>query len=89
VSTTRTIFSPALKTFGIKPRRIIFVDLYQYKECLWAVEETLKCDALTAVVGELGELNFAESRRLQLAVERSNVTGFIHAGDKGYIQQSY
>lgn len=78
VSTKRTVFPPALKTFGIKPQRIIFVDLYKYKECLWAVEEALKCDALTAVVGELGELSFAESRRLQLAVEKSNVTGFIH-----------
>lgn len=78
ISTKRTVFPPALKAFGIKPQRIIFVDLFKYKECLWAVEEALKCDALTAVVGEIGELTFAESRRLQLAVEKSHVTGFIH-----------
>jgi protein ImuA len=29
-------------------------------------------------VGELNELSFIDSRRLQLAVERSRVTGFIH-----------
>src|SRR5690606_15052623 len=42
------------------------------------IEEALKCDALAAVVGEIGELGFNESRRLQLAVERSQVTGLIH-----------
>ena len=81
VSTKRTVFPPALKIFGIRPQRIIFVDLYRYKECLWAIEEALKCDALTAVIGEIGELTFAGSRRLQLAVEKSNVTGFIHRYD--------
>jgi protein ImuA len=29
-------------------------------------------------VGELTELSFSDSRRLQLAVEKSHVTGFIH-----------
>lgn len=78
VSLNRTIFPPALRAFGISPDRIIFVDLKRQKEALWAIEEGLKCDALTAVIGELGELSFTESRRLQLAVEQSHVTGFIH-----------
>jgi len=29
-------------------------------------------------VGELKEISFMESRRLQLAVEKSHITGFIH-----------
>jgi protein ImuA len=37
----------------------------------------LKCGALAAVVGELQEIGFTASRRLQLAVEQSGVTGFI------------
>ncbi len=41
------------------------------------MEEALKCDGLAAVVGEINEINFASSRRLQLAVEQSRVTGFI------------
>jgi len=32
---------------------------------------------LTAVVGEMKEISFTASRRLQLAVEQSQVTGFI------------
>ena len=74
----RTVFPPALKMFGIEPHRIIFIDVSRPKEALWAVEEALKCEALVAVVGELSELTFTESRRLQLAVEHSKVTGFIH-----------
>lgn len=44
---------------------------------MWAMEEALKCGALTAVVGEMQEISFTASRRLQLAVEQSQVTGFI------------
>jgi protein ImuA len=74
----QTIFPPALKIFGIEPQRIIFMELARPKECLWAIEEALKCNSVTAVIGEVGALTFAESRRLQLAVENSKATGFIH-----------
>lgn len=78
VSTRRTAFPPALKLFGIEPERILFIDVAKEKEALWAFEEGLKCEALAVVVGEWSELSFAQSRRLQLAVEQSHVTGFIH-----------
>ena len=77
ISASRTIFPPALKLFGISPDRIIFIDLQKEKEIMWAMEEALKCKGLSAVIGEMQELNFTASRRLQLAVEQSNVTGFI------------
>ena len=78
ISTKRTLFPPALNIFGIAPDRVIFIDLWKQKEVLWAIEEALKCNALSVVIGELSELSFTESRRLQLAVEQSRVTGFIH-----------
>jgi len=74
----RSVFPPALKNFGINPESILFVDARSTKETLWVLEEALKCEALTAVVGELSEISFNDSRRLQLAVEHSKVTGFIH-----------
>jgi len=76
--TRRTLFPPALTIFGINPERIIFIDCNNYKEVLWTIEEALKCEVLSAVVGELREFSFKESRRLQLVVEQSSVTGFIH-----------
>lgn len=78
VSNKRTLFPPALTVFGIAPDRIVFIDLRRQKDVLWAIEEALRCNAVSAVIGELSELSFNESRRLQLAVEQSRVTGFIH-----------
>ena len=77
ISSTRKLFPPALKSFGIQPDRFIFIDLQKEKHITWAMEEALKCSALTAVIGEMKEINFTASRRLQLAVEQSKVTGFI------------
>ncbi|HKH61279.1 MAG TPA: hypothetical protein VKA49_10640 [Flavitalea sp.] len=77
ISSARTIFPPGLKTFGIDPDKIVFVDLQKQKDVLWVMEEALKCEGITAVVGEMSELSFTASRRLQLAVNQSRVTGFI------------
>jgi protein ImuA len=77
ISPSQTIFPPSLKSFGIEPDKIVFINLQKEKDRLWALEEALKCDGIAAVVGEIQELSFTVSRRLQLAVEQSLVTGFI------------
>jgi protein ImuA len=77
VSATRTIFPPALYNYGIAPDKIIFIDLKNEKQVAWVMEEALKCEGLAAVIGEMREIDFTTSRRLQLAVEQSRVTGFI------------
>lgn len=77
ISTSKKIFPPALHNFGVSPDRIIFVALKNEKEVLWAMDEALKCSAITSVIGEIAEISFNDSRRLQLAVEQSKSTGFI------------
>jgi len=77
ISASGNIFPPALKSFGIAPDKIIFIELKKENQMLWAMEEALKCEGLAAVIGEIKELSFTASRRLQLAVEQSQVTGFI------------
>ena len=77
ISKTRKLFPPALKVFGVSPDRIIFIDLEREKDILWVREVALYCVGLVAVIGEVREISFAQSRRLQLAVESSRVTGFI------------
>jgi protein ImuA len=77
ISATRTLFPPALKLFGVEPDRIVFIDLKNEKDVLWAMEEALKCEGLAAVIGEVSNINLTQSRRLQLTVEKSRVTGFI------------
>jgi protein ImuA len=77
ISSSRTLFPPALKTFGLQPDRFIFIDVHKEKHVMWAMDEALKCGAVSAVVGEMQEITFTASRRLQLAVEQSQATGFI------------
>lgn len=77
ISSSRLLNPSALKQFGIEPDRVVFIDLRKEKEVLWAVEEALKCEGVAAVIGEVRELDFTASRRLQIAVEKSRTTGFI------------
>lgn len=77
ISQRKWMFPPAFKTFGLSPDRILFVKTSNEKESMWVTEEALKCGALTVVVSELSDLSFTASRRLQLAVEQSKVTGFV------------
>ncbi|MGC4038433.1 MAG: Error-prone repair protein ImuA [Chitinophagaceae bacterium] len=77
ISKKRSIFPPALATFGISPDQMIFITTQTEKETAWVMEEALKCEGIAAVIAELAELSFIASRRLQLAVEQSRVTGFI------------
>jgi protein ImuA len=77
VSTSRRLFPASLGLFNVAPERIIFVDVQTEKDVLWITEEALKCGGFAAVVAELHNVSLIESRRLQLAVESSGVTGFI------------
>jgi len=86
ICSTKNIFPPAFQLFGVDPDRIIFLNLHKEKEILWAMEEALKCTGLAAVIAETKDLSFTASRRLQLVVEESQVTGFIVLQDPRSIQ---
>jgi protein ImuA len=62
---------------------VIFIDLEREKDVLWVMEEALRCEGIAAVIGEVREISVSQSRRLQLAVEKSRVTGFILRTDTG------
>lgn len=71
------MFPPGFAMYGVAPDRMIFIQLERDKDILWAMEEALQCEGLVAVIGEIREVSFTVSRRLQLAVEQSHVTGFV------------
>jgi protein ImuA len=77
ISSRRSVFPPGLAIFGIQPEKIIFIDLQNELDCFWVMEEALKCKGLTVVVCETQNLSFTASRRFQLAVEQSGITGFV------------
>lgn len=77
ISPDRILFPPGFSIFGLEPDRMLFVNAKKEKEICWAMETCLQMDGLSAVVSELPDLSFTTSRRLQLAVEKSGVTGFV------------
>lgn len=77
IGSRQNVFPPALKAYGVAPDRVVFVHVRREKDGLWAMEEALKCEGLAAVVGEISDVSFLASRRFQLAVEQSRVTGFL------------
>lgn len=77
ISRNRKLFPPSLAHFAVDPQQVIFIDLNYEKEILWTMEEALKCEGLACVVAEIPDIDFAQSRRLQLATEKSHVTGFL------------
>ena len=77
ISVNRRLFPPALASYGLQPERLIFVDVPKEEDVMPVLYEALKCSAVSAVVAEARNLDFNTSRRLQLAVEQSQATGFI------------
>src|SRR5690606_24743432 len=77
ISPDRILFPPGFNAFGLEPDRILFVHAKKEKDICWAMETCLQMDGLSAVVSELPGLDFTISRRLQRAVEKSGVTGFV------------
>lgn len=84
ISNEKNIYPSGLNHFGLDADRIVFIHAPKPKDALWIVEEALKCEALASVIAQVKELGFTESRRLQLAVEKSGVTGFIHRSGLKY-----
>lgn len=77
LATSHHYFPPALTHYGLHPEKIIFIQLANQKQMVYAMEEALKCEGIAAVIANVNELNFKQSRRLQLACEKSRVTGFV------------
>ncbi len=67
------LYPPGLAGFGLEPDRLIVLDGGDAP----AMEESLRCPALSCVVAELPGLEAVAGRRLQLAAEAGGVTGFV------------
>ena len=62
---------------GLPSRNLIHVEARDARDALWAMEEGLRCAAISCVIGEIwGDpkvLDFTATRRLAVAAERSGV----------------
>jgi protein ImuA len=66
---------------GLGSLDIVHVDARDARSALWAMEEGVRCSALSAVIGELwgdpAALDFTATRRLAVASERSGVACWL------------
>ena len=71
----RDLFAPGLAQAGLTPDRILYAECRRDEEILAVMEEGLRHGGLAAVVGEVGRVTMASTRRLQLAAEEGGDDG--------------
>ncbi len=71
------LHGPGLVQFGLDPGRLIIAQARSDQDLLWAMEEGLRSGRPAVVLGEVGEVGLAATRRLQLAAEMGGVTALL------------
>ncbi len=72
------LYAPGLVRYGIGPGQLLVVSgLRRADDMLWAMEEALRCRAVSGVVAEIGQIGLAAGRRLMLAAEGTGVLGLV------------
>jgi protein ImuA len=77
IARQRDLYARALPASHCDPARLLHLRTRRNEDTLWAIEEALRCRGLVSVIGEVGALDLTQSRRLQLAAEKSGVPAFI------------
>ena len=70
-------YAPALVARGVNLSRLLLLHPRGQQEQLWALEQALRSDACSAVLGWPGGVKIAVLRRLQLAAEAGKSGGFL------------
>ena len=71
------LHAPGLATLGLPVDRLIQVCARDEDEALAVMEDALRTRGVSAVFGEVDEVDLVAGRRLQLACEQSLATGFV------------
>lgn len=72
------LYAPGLVRYGIGPGQLLVVsELRRQDDMLWAMEEALRCRAVSGVVAEIGQIGLIAGRRLMLAAEGTGVLGLV------------
>lgn len=73
----RDLFAPGLAQAGLGPERILYAECRNDEEVLAVMEEGLRHGGLAGVVGEIGRVGMASTRRLQLASEEGGTAALM------------
>ena len=71
------LFAPGLALAGLGPERILYAECGRDEDVLAVMEEGLRHGGIAAVVGEIGRVAMASTRRLQLAAEEGGTTALM------------
>ena len=75
---TGALYGPGLDQLGLATERLLIARVARPVDALFAMEEALKCRALSAVIAELGEApDLTATRRLSLAAKDHGGFGLI------------
>jgi len=77
IDTLGDFYPPAAAQHGIGYDRLIVLRTHSEQDAFWAMDQSLRCGAVAAVIAPLGMLNDRLARRLQLAAESSGCVGLI------------
>ncbi len=71
------VYPPAVWAWGIDPARLVLVRPGNRKDSFWALDQSLRCRGIAAVIASPGNLTRAQARRLQLAAETGGGIGLL------------
>jgi len=73
------VYGPGLALFGLPLERLLVVRVTRSRDALWAMEEALKCQALSTVIAELTDdaADLTATRRLVLAARDGGALGLL------------
>ena len=77
VDSERSVYAPAVHAAGLQLKEIVLVRPASRTDFLWAVEQSLRCSGVGAVLCRIDYLKTQEFRRLQLAAEAGTAVGVL------------
>ena len=75
------LYGPGIEAFGLSSRKLLIAKVPRPLDALWAMEEALKCRALSSVICELPNegaiADLTATQRLTLAAREGSTVGFL------------
>jgi protein ImuA len=71
------LYPPGFADLGLPTERLLLVRPSRPAEALWSLEETLRCQAVAGLLGDVRGLDFTAARRLSLATRASGVPALL------------
>ena len=84
-----TFYAPAASALGIDLDCLVIVRPSNDRDEVWVFDQSLRCEAVSAVWGDVEQLNAPSFRRLQLSAEEGNSIGLLVRPQKALQQPSW